>query len=152
MQPVAVAASDCKWLLGQVAACSCKWLLGEVAASGCKSLQVAASGRCKWLLGQAGSGSHLPKQPLAAKLPICKWLYDKWLQQVAASGCMSKWLQVIAFFKNQNDARLLALCSLGFVWHHEPSRSVGPFRLPKAGTECTHLSINASMIFYVEFE
>ena len=44
----------------------------------------------------------------------CKWLQVaasgcKWLQ-VAASGC--KWLRVAAsdcFFKNQNDARLLAL-------------------------------------------
>ena len=43
LQPLA---ATCQWL--QVAASGCKWLLGQVAASGCKWLQVAASG-CKWL-------------------------------------------------------------------------------------------------------
>ena len=128
------AADGCRWLQLRLAA-SGRWprtTTSQPLPATCSHLQPPAAtcthlqpltATCSYLPKQqlAATGSHLPKQPVAAatfcshlpKLPIRKWLQGKWLQQVAASGCMSKWLQVAAsdcFFENQNDARLLALC------------------------------------------
>ena len=93
-------------------ACSCKWL--RVAADGCRWLQarLATSGRWPCTTHTTTSQplpatcSHCPSshlQPLATTCKLAIWASGcKRLQQVAASGC---------FFGNQNDARLLPLCT-----------------------------------------
>ena len=119
------AADSCNHLQPLAAACS---HLQPQAATSSPKQPLAATCNHLQPLAQAATRSHL--QPLAATrrhLPrshlqhaatcshlrqLADWQFEQVAAEVAASGCLSKWLQAAAsdcFFENQNEARLLAL-------------------------------------------
>ena len=124
----------CKWLYDslQTTANTCSHLQLLAATCSHKQPQAAPSSHlqplattCSHLRKQprAATCSHsqtLAPEPLAATLAatrshlrqLADWQFEQVAAEVAASGCLSKWLQAAAsdcFFENQNEARLLAL-------------------------------------------